>query len=73
MGKKVYQTLILVPFLISIVVVSYLVYGFLSTDAGFINNSILKPMGKEGNWMVFQCEILAIHFDFCQYMEKPGI
>ena len=45
MGKKVYQTLILVPFLISIVVVSYLVYGFLSTDAGFINNSIL--MGKE--------------------------
>ena len=47
MGKKVYQTLILVPFLISIVVVSYLVYGFLSTDAGFINNSILKPMGKE--------------------------
>ena len=47
MGKKVYQTLILIPFLISIVVVSYLVYGFLSTDAGFINNSILKPMGKE--------------------------
>ena len=42
------QTLILVPFLISIVVVSYLVYGFLSTDAGFINNSILKPMGKQG-------------------------
>lgn len=48
MGKKIYQTLILVPFLISIVVVSYLVYGFLSTDAGFINNSILKPMGKQG-------------------------
>ena len=48
MGKKIYQTLILVPFLISIVVVSYLVYGFLSTDAGLINNSILKPMGKQG-------------------------
>ena len=48
MGKKIYQTLILVPFLISIVVVSYLVYGFLSTDAGFINNSILKPMGNQG-------------------------
>lgn len=48
MAKKVYQTVILTPFLISIVVVSYLVYGFLSTDAGFINNSILKPMGKDG-------------------------
>lgn len=47
-GKKVYQTVILIPFLISIVVVSYLVYGFLSTDAGFINNSILNAMGKEG-------------------------
>ena len=48
MAKKVYQTVILIPFLISIVVVSYLVYGFLSTDAGFINNSILNAMGKEG-------------------------
>ena len=47
MAKKVYQTMILIPFLISIVVVSYLVYGFLSTDAGFVNNSILKVMGKE--------------------------
>lgn len=46
--QKVYQTVILIPFLISIVVVSYLVYGFLSTDAGFINNSILNAMGKEG-------------------------
>jgi len=46
MAKKVYQTVILVPFLISIVVVSYLVYGFLSTDTGFINRSILQPMGK---------------------------
>lgn len=47
MAKKVYQTMILIPFLISIVVVSYLVYGFLSTDSGFVNNSILKVMGKE--------------------------
>ena len=45
-AKKVYQTVILVPFLISIVVVSYLVYGFLSTDTGFINRSLLQPMGK---------------------------
>lgn len=48
MAKKVYQTVILTPFLISIVVVSYLVYAFLSTDSGFINNSILEPLGKDG-------------------------
>ncbi|MEG1752440.1 MAG: ABC transporter permease subunit [Christensenella sp.] len=45
--KKFYQTVILIPFLISMVVVSYLVYAFLSTDTGFINNSILIPLGLE--------------------------
>lgn len=45
-AKKVYQTFILMPFLISIIVVSYIVYGFLSTENGFINNSILEPIGK---------------------------
>ena len=36
MAKKVYQTLILIPYLISIVVVSYLVYALLATDNGFM-------------------------------------
>ncbi len=46
-AKKAYQTIILIPYLISIVVVSYLVYAFLATDAGFINKSILAPLGIE--------------------------
>lgn len=46
-AKQVYQTLILIPFLISMVVVSYLVFAFLSNGTGFINNSILPAMGKE--------------------------
>lgn len=51
MAKKIYQTFILVPFLISIVVASYLVYGFLNTSSGFVNNSILKTLGAEPvNW-----------------------
>lgn len=45
--KKIYQTIILLPFLISIVIVSYLVYAFLSQENGFINNSILAPLGLE--------------------------
>lgn len=48
MAKKVYQTLILIPYLISMVVVSYIVYAFLSSDSGFINNTILSAMGKKG-------------------------
>ena len=40
LNKKVYQTLILVPYLVSMVIVSYIVYGFLSTESGFINKAI---------------------------------
>ena len=43
-AKKAYQTLILIPYLISIVVVSYIVYGFLNTQSGFINNSIIEKL-----------------------------
>lgn len=46
-AKKFYQTVYLLPYLISIVVVSYLVYALLSVDSGFINNTILKGLGKE--------------------------
>ena len=45
--KKLYQTVILVPYLISMVVVSYLVYALLSTDTGFINNSIIQKLGGD--------------------------
>ena len=45
--KQVYQTIILLPYLISIVVVSYLVFALLSSETGFVNNTILKALGKE--------------------------
>ena len=45
--KKIYQITILLPFMISMVIVSYLVFGFLSNDNGFLNNTILKALGKE--------------------------
>lgn len=45
--KKLYQTVFLLPYLISIVVVSYLVYALLSIDSGFVNRSILPVFGKE--------------------------
>lgn len=45
--KKAYQSVILLPYLLSAVIVSYLVFAFLSPENGFINNSILKPLGIE--------------------------
>ena len=44
---RVYQTSILIPYLLSITVVSYLAFAFLSSDNGFINNSILKLFGMD--------------------------
>lgn len=46
-AKKLYQSAIMLPFLISIVIVSYIVYAFLGAENGLLNNGILKTMGQE--------------------------
>ena len=45
--SKIFQAGLILPNLISMVVVSYIVYAFLNADTGFINLSILKPLGLE--------------------------
>ena len=45
MAKQLYQTIILIPFLISMVIVSYLAFAFLSTSNGYINNTLVKLFG----------------------------
>ena len=45
--KKIYQSAILLPFLLSMVIVSYIVFAFLSGETGMINKGILEPLGKE--------------------------
>lgn len=45
--KKAYQSIILLPYLLSAVIISYLVFAFLSAENGFVNNSILKALGME--------------------------
>ncbi len=53
-AKNVYQTLLLLPYLMSMVIVSYLVFGFLSGDTGFLNKSIIEPL--TGNTISFYQE-----------------
>lgn len=45
--KQIYQTIILLPYIISIIVVAYLANAFLAGDTGFINTKILEPLGLE--------------------------
>lgn len=46
MASRLYQSVILLPYLVSWVIISYLVYAFLSAESGFINKSILSALGK---------------------------
>lgn len=48
---KAYQSIITLPHLISMVIVSYLVYALLSPDTGFINNTVLPWFGMEDGIM----------------------
>ncbi|MBR1849032.1 MAG: sugar ABC transporter permease [Lachnospiraceae bacterium] len=52
---KFFQSALLLPNLMSWVVIAYIVYAFLNSDSGFINNTILSAMGKD---------------DIAWYMEK---
>lgn len=53
-GKKartIYQSSVLLPFLMSYVIVSYIVFAFLSGDNGMMNHSILPALGLDTiNW-----------------------
>ena len=53
--KKIYQSAILLPFLMSMVILSYIVYTLLSAENGLVNNSILP----------------LFHIDPIQWYQKP--
>lgn len=44
-ASKIYQTVILLPYLMSWVIIGYLTYALLSSETGLINRSILEPLG----------------------------
>lgn len=45
--KRFYQSAVLLPYFLSAVIVAYLVYSFLNPASGFVNRSILEPLGIE--------------------------
>lgn len=53
--KKIYQSVILLPFLMSMVILSYIVYALLSSENGLINNTILS----------------GLHIDPIQWYQEP--
>lgn len=47
LSKKIYQSLVLLPYLMSWVIVSYLCYAYLSSESG-LANSVIKSFGGTG-------------------------
>lgn len=45
--KKLYQSAILFPFLMSMAIVGYIVYAFFSMQSGIVNKTILPLLGKD--------------------------
>ena len=48
--RKVSQTLVLIPYLLSMVIVSYMVFALLSMDKGMLNSLIKSAGGKPVQW-----------------------
>ena len=44
---RLYQTVILLPYLFSWVIISYIGFAFMSGDSGWLNNSLLPALGME--------------------------
>nr|WP_068779487.1 ABC transporter permease subunit [Paenibacillus sp. GM2] len=44
---RFYQSVIILPYLISIIIVSYLVYAMFSVNTGMVNNTILPALGLD--------------------------
>jgi putative aldouronate transport system permease protein len=45
--KKIFQSAVLFPFLMSMVIVGYVVYAFFSMQSGIVNKTILPLLGRE--------------------------
>lgn len=70
--KKLTQTVILYPYLISTVVTAYLVYSLLSTDTGFING-VLRMLGKDEVFWYSTPPLLAVHIGHRIPVEEPWL
>jgi len=68
--QRFYQTVILIPYLISYVIVSYIAYALLGESNGMINNSILNSAGTGTRAFLYGSQILALHPDTGTAMEN---
>ena len=51
LSARIFQSALILPYLLSWVIISYIVFDFLSSDTGYLNKAVLEPAGKSFvNW-----------------------
>ncbi len=51
LSARIFQSALILPYLLSWVIISYIVFAFLSSDTGYLNKAVLEPAGKSFvNW-----------------------
>ncbi len=52
LASKVYQTIYIMPYFLSMVIIAYIVYAFLNMESGFLNNTAFVNLfgGEKVNW-----------------------
>lgn len=69
---KVYQTAMFMPYFLSWVVVSSVVWAFLSYEKGLLNMMAIEA-GREAHAVVYEERILAAVSDIYEFMERSGL
>lgn len=71
-ASRIYQTVILLPYIISWVIASYLVYAYMANDTGLVNNSIFAALGAEPvNWYM-NSKYWPFILTFCYIWKSVG-
>ncbi len=71
MARKLYQTVILLPYLISIIIVSYITYALLNTETGLFNG-ILTKIGKDAVYWYSEAKYWPVILIFISMWKSVG-
>lgn len=55
--SKLHQTIMFLPYFLSMIVISYLVYGFMSDERGYFNGTLLPALGLDSVRWYFTKEV----------------
>ena len=72
MAARVFQSIMFLPYFLSWIVISYLVFAYFSIDMGFVNNVILKNLGIEPIMWYSETKYWPVILILCHILKYTG-